>query len=103
MSESSDWFPYTEEVLVAAAGTRMILKEGRRHEVMVKLLKIKALTSNGGKIYYGGPNVASTNGMDLDAGDSEIFESKQGKINLSKIWLDADNNGEGVRIFYLRK
>ena len=56
---------------------------------------VKALLANTNNIYVGNVNgdVASTNGMELDAGDPIIFNYVG---DLNNIWIDADTNGEGV-------
>ena len=56
---------------------------------------VKALLGNTNNIYVGNVNgdVASTNGLQLDAGEVIIFNYIG---DLNNIWIDADTNGEGV-------
>lgn len=56
---------------------------------------VKALLANTNNIYVGNVNgdVASTNGLELDAGEVIIFNYVG---DLNNIWIDADTNGEGV-------
>ena len=56
---------------------------------------VKALLANTNNIYVGNVNgdVASTNGLQLDAGEVIIFNYIG---DLNNIWIDADTNGEGV-------
>jgi hypothetical protein len=59
-------------------------------------LMVKALLANTGNVYVGNDgtgDVASGTGMELDAGEVIIF-SYVG--NLESIWIDADEDGEGV-------
>lgn len=76
---------------VTTAGTAVALGSG----VVNGALMVKALLENTNNIYVGNVNgdVASTNGLELDAGEVIIFEFVG---NLSDIWIDADTNGEGV-------
>jgi hypothetical protein len=58
-------------------------------------LMIKALIANTNNIYVGNVSgdVASTNGIELAAGDAVIFDFVG---DLANIWIDADTNDEGV-------
>ena len=59
-------------------------------------LMIKALESNTGYIYLGNdgtPDVASSTGLVLAAGDAVIFDHVG---NLASIYLDCSVDGEGV-------
>lgn len=76
------------KVTVTTAGTRVALAGS----TSIKSVSVKALSTNTGKIYLGNSTVASTNGMQLDAGDSATVEID----NLSKVFIDSDVNGEGV-------
>lgn len=60
-------------------------------------ITVKALASNAGKIYVGTSSVSSSNGFQLAAGDSVSLDIN----DPSKVWLDADNAGEGVTYIYL--
>ena len=58
-------------------------------------LMVKAELDNTNNIYVGNVNgdVASTNGMALDAGEVIIFNYIG---DLNNIWIDADTDTEGV-------
>lgn len=58
-------------------------------------LMVKALLANTNNIYVGNVSgdVASTNGLELDAGEVIIFNYVG---DLNNIWIDSDTNGEGV-------
>jgi hypothetical protein len=59
-------------------------------------LMVKALAGNAGAVYLGNdgtPDVASTNGLELAAGEVAVFEWVG---NLGSLYLDAANNGDGV-------
>ena len=106
MSYSSDMEILATRNTVASAGTREQLATGRPALMRVKSLVIRALTTNTGKIYVGGFNVSSTAGHDLDPGAPIIFEVTDrewefGKaVNMTKIWIDAAVDGEGVVYTY---
>jgi len=90
------------EKTVTAAGTAELLATEPNEVISVT---IKALTSNGGKIYVGENGVSSTDGLDLDAGNSVEFrvsDPEKEYIELSDIFVDSAVNGEGVRYIYLR-
>ena len=60
----------------------------------IRSVVIKALKSNTGIIYVGNEDVDSTNGLELESGESVPFDID----NLNKFWLDveAGHGGEGV-------
>ena len=105
MSKSSDLDVGQGEKTVTAAGTREPLFAGRTEEIKVLSVTIKALSTNTGKVYIGDHTVASTNGFDLDPRDSLDLSTDRADraIDLSKIFVDAAVNGEGVRFIYLRE
>lgn len=77
---------------VATAGTA----EALGSQVINGPLMVKALLANSNNVYVGNDgagDVSSANGLELDAGDSAVFEFVG---DLSEIILDADTNGEGV-------
>ncbi len=77
---------------VAAAGTA----EALGSQVINGPIMVKALLANSNNVYVGNDgagDVTSANGLELDAGDSVVFEFVG---DLSEIILDADTNGEGV-------
>ena len=55
-------------------------------------ITIKALAGNTGFIYVGGSGVSSSNGFELDAGDSVTLAIDEA----DEIWLDSSVSGEGV-------
>jgi hypothetical protein len=59
-------------------------------------LMVKALLANGGNIYIGNDgagDVASTNGLELAAGDVIVFDHVS---SLAALFVDSAVNGEGV-------
>jgi hypothetical protein len=77
---------------VAAAGTAEALGSGQVHGALM----VKALGGNTDKVYIGNDgagDVASTNGMELSAGDVVVFDNV---ANLSELIIDSAVNGEGV-------
>jgi hypothetical protein len=73
---------------VTTAGTRVILASS----TACKSVTIKALSSNTGTIYVGDSTVASTNGLELLAGDAVSLDI----ANLNTVNIDASVSGEGV-------
>ena len=77
---------------VAATGVAEVLGS----QVINGPLMIKALLANTNNAYIGNDgagDVASTNGLELDAGEVVVFDFVG---NLSSLWVDVDTNGEGV-------
>lgn len=90
---------------VAVAGTAEAL--GAAVDRATSLL-IQAKSTNTNNIYLGDSSVSSTNfGIKLAAGESFPVGSDKGKrgfsqlMNLSKLFLDVDTNGEGVTFLSL--
>jgi hypothetical protein len=84
------------EVSVSTAGTAVqIAATGKTLKWGVLF---KALAGNSGMIYVGNVSndVASTNGIELDAGEQIFIPA----MDLSDIWIDASVNGEDVRVLY---
>src|SRR4030042_2153382 len=102
MSLSSDLKIISARKTVTAAGTRQTLATGPSGEVRVRALRIRALTSNTGNVYFGSSDVSSSAGDILAPGEVwdvsvDMEEWKAGiAINLTSIWLDVDTSGEGV-------
>lgn len=95
--------PESFEKLVTATTVPETLSDLPREVVAVV---IKALKTNAGDVYIGGASLKIANGYPLDAGEtlSLAIELKDlTRIDLSKIHIDADNNGEGVRVFILKE
>ncbi len=91
------------EKLVATAGTRVALSSS---DLLSSHVRIKARSNNGGIVYVGGDDVASTNGYHLAAnaevslGDLLRKDSNEA-INLKHVYIDAATNGDGVRVIYV--
>lgn len=82
-------------------GTRTVTTAGTRVQLSVTSvpcidLIIQNPSGAVGKIYIGGVNVASSNGIQLTAGQAMPVDYN----NLNKIYLDADNNGQSVVYMY---
>lgn len=81
-------------VNVTTAGTRVQLTAT---STPILSVVIKAKTANTGTIYVGNSAVSSSNGFVLLAGDTVSIEID----DLSKIYLDASVNGEGITYLYV--
>jgi hypothetical protein len=75
--------------VVTTAGTAVPVSVPQQIESGIH---IKANTGNGGDIFVGGPGVNSGNGFILAAGEAMFIEID----GLSKIYIDAAQNGDGV-------
>jgi len=73
---------------VTTSGTRVTLASS----TAVKSVTIKALSTNTGIIYVGNSSVASTNGFQLQAGETVSMDI----ANLNTVNLDSSVSGEGV-------
>ena len=80
---------YTGQVNVSMAGVRVKLKST---STSIKGVRVKAKSGNTGNIYVGGSNVSNSNGYILAAGEEVAIPID----DLSKVYIDADNSGEGV-------
>lgn len=74
---------------VTTAGTRVQLLTT---STGIHTVVVRANSANTGTIYVGNATVASTNGMQLAAGDALTLTIN----DLSKVYLDCSVNGEGV-------
>jgi len=89
---------------VTTAGTRVALSASR---LMVPSFVIRANAANTGVIYIGDVTVTSANGMFLAASEANnkfgisVNGGKYREFDLSKVYIDASVNGEGVRVEYL--
>jgi len=72
---------------VASAGTRVQLADQACKSVLVK-----ALAGNAGKVYVGGSDVSSANGLELSAGDSVGLAV----TDVNKLYIDAGTDADGV-------
>ncbi len=96
----------SESVTVSTAGTAVALSSTSK---LVSCLAIYALSSNTNFVYVGDSGVDSTNGMPLKPEGSIDIESQNdanGKlieVDISEIYVDADTNGNEVRVTYLTR
>jgi len=78
----------------ATAGTAVELDTT---EFAVQALMLIAHSSNTGRVYYGGNDVASTTQKGLLAGESIVIATRENAPFLLKsIFIDVDTTGEGV-------
>src|SRR5512146_2249253 len=79
---------------VTTAGTRVALSSSQK---LVSAVMLIAWSTNTGRIYYGGVDVASTTQLGLLAGESVTFQgTEEYPFDLASIYLDSSVNGEGV-------
>jgi len=83
----------TGKALVASHGSRVALSQ----PASCSKVTVKALKSNMGFIYVGNDMVGSSNGYQLWASESIEIDIS----NLSLVYLDSDNDGEGVTFIAL--
>ena len=88
----------TSEKTVAAAGTAEALVASAQR---VRSVTIVPKTANTGQVYLGGSDVASTTNDGLEPGDV-ITIPADGWLDLKDIFLDVDNNGEGVDFYAVK-
>lgn len=83
---------------VPTAGTRVQLSAT---PVSCQGVIVQALRSNAGNVAVGGPDVSSSsggeNGVEIVAGQTITLFVK----DLSLVYIDADNNGDGVQYLLL--
>ena len=80
--------PANGKKTVTTAGTAVQLGTATN----INTVTIKALNTNDGTIYIGDSGVDSTNGYELQRGDSLSLDID----NLTSLYIDSDNDGEGV-------
>ncbi len=85
------------EKTVTTAGTAVALHSSRR----VKALTVIAKSSNTGRVYVGGADVSSATNEGLGPGETISFEAVTW-LDLADIYIDADNNGEGVDFYAVK-
>lgn len=71
------------------AGTRVQLSAT---STPISSVSVKALSTNTGIVYVGDSSVSSSNGRELEAGESLDIDI----ANLNSVWFDVGVNGEGV-------
>lgn len=91
--------PSATDILVG--GSRTVTTAGTRVQLSTTSvpcidLIVQAVFGITGRIYVGGPNVSSTAGVYLSAGQSLPINTD----NLNKVWLDSTVNAEGVTYVY---
>lgn len=92
-------------VATVTAGTRKALSAT---DVYAYAIRIQASKANTGKIYVGDSTVSSSNGQELEAGESIVlnnFERPNNllELNLADLYIDSSVNAEGVRIAYIKE
>lgn len=96
---------YDGAQIVTTAGNREALNEdeGGGRE-MARTVLITANLVNAGNIYVGGSTIAAGRGTPLMSGDTMTFPPHEMNIyDLAQIFLDADNDGEGVTYTFIRR
>ena len=94
--------PFTNQRLVTAAGTPEKVKEAPEWQ-QSKIISVtfRAHTANAGYVYLGFSNgiTFATDGFLLSPGETitlDVHDFRDAFIDLSKIYIDAANNGDGV-------
>jgi len=100
----ADGFPLQSlaEQTVTSAGTRVQINSGTT--LLCFSAIITADVGNAGQMYVGNDTVASTRfAKSLDAGESMTvgMMSNRPQFELSSVWLDSDNDGEGCHVHYI--
>jgi len=84
--------------VVTTGGTR---EQVTTSETLTSAVIVQALRSNSGNVMIGGDDVdvtaGSENGIELTPGQTADINI----IDLSLLWIDADNNGEGINFVLL--
>lgn len=100
--------PKSFKKAVAAAGTAEALKSSKTYAC--GKVVIQALVDNTTNVHVGESTVDkdTNNGIELDAGeqlviDPGVISGKSACIDLNKVYVDADTNGEGVAVIYLER
>lgn len=96
---------YDQAQIVTTAGSPEALNaDAGGGREMARTVLITALQTNAGAIHVGGSTIAAGRGTPLFAGDTMTFPPHEMNIyDLQTIFLDADNNGEGVSYTYVRR
>lgn len=80
---------YNGQKTVSSAGSAEALASS---QAIVSGVHIKALVDNTDVVYVGNASVSSSNGLELESGDSVFIEI----ANLATVYVDVAVNGEGV-------
>ena len=85
---------------VAAHGTRVPLSATAK--TMANWITFYAKAGNSGNIYIGGSTVSSTSGAIMGQGDAFVTWPMVAfnAYDLNQIYIDSDNDGEGVQFVY---
>ena len=88
---------------VTTAGTQV---RSSTTDLYVTSVTFRAKKGNTNDIYIGDSDVSNSY-PDLDANQTVTFEAPivnghHSAINLKEIWVDADTNGEGIDVWYVR-
>jgi hypothetical protein len=81
-------------ITVSSAGTAVQAD----HKGNFRTVMFKARSGNAGKVYIGGSDVSSSDGMELDRGDTITFNLTE-DASSSQFWADAANNDDKVDFF----
>lgn len=88
-------------------GRKVVTTGGTREQVVTSetpcsAVVVQALRTNSGNVMIGGSDVdvtvGSENGLDLTPGQTAVINLQ----DLSILYIDADNNGEGVNYLLLK-
>lgn len=85
---------------VNTAGTREQL-DVTNASVLLRAITIIAYSTNVGRIFYGGSDVASATQKGLQAGESMTFEAPT-PFELGSLYIDAATNNDGVDFIGVR-
>lgn len=86
------------EKTVSTAGTAEALSTGSQR---VKSVTVIAKVGNTGQVYVGGSDVASGTNDGLAPGDSIVIPTVNW-LDLNKVYVDVDTNGEGVDFYAVK-
>ena len=86
------------EKTVTAAGTAEALVGSSQR---VRSVTVVAKASNTGQVYIGGSDVASSTNDGLEPGDVMTVPTEEW-LDLADIYVDADNNGEGIDFYAVK-
>ena len=88
---------FVSEKTVTTAGTAVALASSQR----VRSVTIVAKSGNAGQIYVGGSDVDNATNDGLAPGDA-LEVPVDSWLDLSEIYIDTDNNGEGVDFYAVK-
>lgn len=92
------------QVVTTAGSPEALNADAGGGREMCRTVLITALAANLGAIHVGGSTIAAGRGTPLFAGDTMTFPPHEMNIHdLQHIFLDADNDGEGVSYTFIRR